>query len=304
MWSRIRIAAVALLLYPVTGSACEWAERFKCMDDIGQLVNYRSEAIEYAFGNVFGALPGSIEIRFVRHDDERYVTYAGRIAYDVTAHALIVPQRFMQARLPRPMRWAAAYWPYYNDKRYQQLFPLIGDIDNALWGAVLQENARAAGHAWPHEQCASMELAQRLPCQMLVSGIAALLTERQTPMFNTNRLEQIWPEHFSSFEQRSWRSDRDYHDVQLYGGIMLLRPLFSELGVPRALAYVARTPFQVENDNMHESALRYQRGAREFQQHEPPQEASVQAHHAAPDSPPARGDTSFILLGLRDSAAQ
>jgi hypothetical protein len=65
MWSRIRIAAVALLLYPVTGSACEWAERSKCMDDIGQLVNYRSEAIEYAFGNVFAGLPGSIEIRFV-----------------------------------------------------------------------------------------------------------------------------------------------------------------------------------------------------------------------------------------------
>jgi hypothetical protein len=80
--------------------------------------------------------------------------------------------------------------------------------------------------------------------------------------------------------------------------------LFSELGAPRALAYVARTPFRVENDNMHESALRYQRGAREFQQDESPQERSVQAHHAAPDSPPARGDISFILLGLRDGAAQ
>ncbi|HEU4484704.1 MAG TPA: hypothetical protein VFR96_04380 [Povalibacter sp.] len=304
MWSRIRIAAVALLLYPVSGSACEWADRFKCMDEVGQLVNYRSEAIEYAFGDVFGALPGSLEIRFVRNDDERYASYAGRIAYDVNEHALIVPQRFMHARLPQPMRWAAAYWPYYDDTRYQQLFPLIADIDNALWGAVLQENARAAGHPWPHEQCASMELAQRLPCQMLVSGIAALLTERQTPLFNANRLERIWPEHFSSFEQRSWRSDRDYNDVQYYGGIMLLRPLFGELGVPQTLAYVARTPFKVENDNMHESALRYQREAREFQLPEPPPANAVQTQNALPDPPPVRDNASFIRLGLSDKTAQ
>ena len=65
MWSRCRTAAVGLLLlHPLASAACDWPDRFKCMNDVGQLVSYRSEAIEYAFGNVFGALPGKIEIRF------------------------------------------------------------------------------------------------------------------------------------------------------------------------------------------------------------------------------------------------
>lgn len=301
MWSRCRTAAVGLLLlHPLTSVACDWPDRFKCMNDVGQLVSYRSEAIEYAFGNVFGALPGKIEIRFVRNDDERYARYTGRVAYDVTERALIVPQRFIHARLPMPMRWATAYWPYYNDKRYPQLFPLVGEIDNALWGAVLQENARASGKSWPHAECASMDLAQRLPCQMLVSGVAAMLTERQAPMFNANRIERIWPEHFSSFEHRSWRSERDYNDVQYYGGIMLLRPLFDELGAPGALAYIARTPFLMRDDNMRASALRYQQQARELPRRQSPTVSTPVPQEAVPPaSLPARSDVSFIALGLR-----
>jgi len=51
--------------------------------------------------------------------------------------------------------------------------------------------------------------------------------------------------------------------VQRYGGIMLIKPLIDEFGVPRTLAYVAQTPFRVEENNLREAALHYQERARE-----------------------------------------
>ena len=43
---------------------------------------------------------------------------------------------------------------------------------------------------------------------------------------------------------------------------LLVGPLIREFGVPRVFAYVARTPFRIENDNVRVSALRYQERAR------------------------------------------
>ena len=163
-----------------------------------------------------------------------------------------------------PLRWASAYWPYYQNPKYRELFPIIEAIDNALWGAYLQEIAQTHGQSWPHKGCGSIDLSARLPCEMLIAGIAAQLTDRRELVFNTNRLDLIWPEDSARFRQRSWHpGEREYLDVQRYGGILLLRPLFSEFGVPKALAYVAQTPFRVEDDNMRVSALRYQERARQ-----------------------------------------
>ena len=136
---------------------------------------------------------------------------------------------------------------------------------------------------------------------MLISGVASLLTDRRDTIFNTNVVDRIWPERFSDFEQQSWRSERDYSDVRRYGGIMLLRPLFSEFGVHNALTYIAQTPFLVENDNMRASALLYQQRAREVLQNRAPA--------AAPEeTPPAREamvvpvsrEPRFVAFGHRD----
>ena len=257
------------LLCPLTGLACDSSDRYQCKDAISRLVGYRSEAMEYAFGDVFSALPREIEIRFVRSSDDQYRRFTGRVAYDATQRVLVVPQRFLNAQLPTPLRWAASYWPYYRNPQYQELFPLIAAVDNALWGAVLQESAREQGLTWPHAGCGSIDMGKRLPCEMLIAGVAAALTGNQSTIFNTNVMDRIWPEHFGDFAERSWRNERAYFEVQRYGGIMLLRPLFSEFGAPSTLAYVAQTPFMVEDGNMRASALRYQARAREALQSRP-----------------------------------
>jgi hypothetical protein len=99
---------------------------------------------------------------------------------------------------------------------------------------------------------------------MLVKGIAENVKALRGPLFNVNRVDQIWPEDFAVFRKRVWRTDQEYQDVQRYGGIMLIKPLIEEFGVPRTLAYVAQTPFRVEEDNnLREAALHYQERARE-----------------------------------------
>jgi hypothetical protein len=296
-----RCLFLAGLLCPLFAFACDYTDRNGCKDDIRQLVTYRSQAIEYAFGDVFGALPRQIEIKFVRSNDSEFAKFAGRVAYDASQRVIVIPTVFLTSQMPMPMKWASSYWPYYGNLRYQQLFPLIAAIDNALWGAVLQETAHAKNLTWPHQECKSVDAAKRLPCEMLISGVASLLTDRRDTIFNTNVVDRIWPERFSDFEQQSWRSERDYSDVRRYGGIMLLRPLFSEFGVHNALTYIAQTPFLVENDNMRASALLYQQRAREVLQNRAPA--------AAPEeTPPAREamvvpvsrEPRFVAFGHRD----
>ena len=144
------------------------------------------------------------------------------------------------------------------------MYPVVEAIDHALWTTVLQEMARAHNLTWPHAQCSSLDMAERLPCEMLVQGIAAHITQLKVPMFNENRLAEIWPDDVAELRGRAWRHDYSaYQNVRKYGGYLLLRPLVREFGVARTLSYVAGTPFQIEENNMRVSAERYQRRAQE-----------------------------------------
>jgi hypothetical protein len=260
MWQRW--IALAGTLVPLIGMACESGDRARCKQQLGTLVSYRTEAIEGAFGDVSGAMPAALEIKFVSAKDPEYALYSGRVAYDHERGALIIPRRFLAAKTPNPLRAAVYYWPFYQNREYRETFPVIEALDNALWGAYLQEAAHARGLTWPHRECSSIEVGERLPCEMLVEGIAEHLTELHSPIFNSNRLDRIWPEDFADFRKRVWRTDQEYLEVQRYGGILLVRPLVDEFGVPRTLVYIAQTPFHVEDDNLRASAMRYQEEAR------------------------------------------
>ena len=138
-------------------------------------------------------------------------------------------------------------------------------VDNAIWGAYLQEAARKKGLSWPHENCESADIGRRLPCEMLVEGIAAQLTAIRDPLFNRNRLDRIWPSDFRTFRNRVWRKDdRRYLEVQRYGGLMLVKPLIDRYGAPSALVYFAQTPFEMQEEDLRSSVLRYQERASEW----------------------------------------
>jgi hypothetical protein len=256
--------ALILVLCPLLSLACAGGDRKRCKESVSELIRYRSEAIGNAFGDTLGVLAHEIEIKFVRTDEPQHKAFSGRIAYDESQQSLIVPRRHLSAKMPRPLRWALSYWPYYKNSTYRAAFPIIEAIDNALWGAYLQEAAKSRDLTWPHDECRSAVLRERLPCEMIVEGVEAHLTKLNTGIFNANRLDRIWPEDFSAFERRVWRrQDQAYLEVKEYGGILLLRPLIDEFGVPNVLAYVARNPFRIEADNLHLSARRYQERARE-----------------------------------------
>jgi hypothetical protein len=255
--------ACVSVLFPILSIACENVDRRTCKKQLGALVSYRAEAIETAFGDLSGTLPDDLQIKFVQTSDPEYTAYSGRVAYDQKNRMLVIPYRFFGAKMPNPLRATAYYWPFYQSRLYREEFPLIEAVDNALWGAYLQEAAKVQGLSWPHPECGSVQVDERLPCEMLVEGIAEHLTATQPPIFNSNRLDRIWPEDFGRFSKRVWRDDAEYTEVQRYGGILLIKPLVDEFGVPRALAYFAQTPFRVEGDNLRASALRYQEKARE-----------------------------------------
>lgn len=255
--------ACALMLLPLLALACESGERRRCQEEIRTLISYRTEAIESAFGDVFSVLPAQIRIRFVKTQDPEYAAFGGRPGYDAEHDTLILPRRLLSAKTPNPLRAAVYYWPFYENERYREEFPIIAAIDTMLWSAYLQEAARAAGLQWPHKDCSSVSVAKRLPCEMLLNGALEHVTSMRNPLFNSNRIDLIWPEDFSTLRKRVWRTDQEYRDITHYGGILLVQPLVSEFGVPRALAYIAQTPFQVDDNNVRQSAQRYQDRARE-----------------------------------------
>ena len=133
-------------------------------------------------------------------------------------------------------------------------------IDDALWNVYLQAAATARGVACTYD-CRSAYVEKRLPCEMVMSAIAHVVKTRRLPIFDENRLDRVWPEDFFGFVERNWRLDS--HRMQRYGGLLLVRPLIGEFGVPRALAYLAQTPFQIEENNLRVSAQRYQDRARD-----------------------------------------
>jgi hypothetical protein len=253
----------AALLLPLAALACDSGERRRCKQELGELVSYRAEAMQGAFGDVLGVLPIDMPIKFVSADDPEYALFSGRVAYDRQQRALIFPRRFLGMKTPNPLRWAVYYWPFYQNRQFRQEFPVVLAVDNALWGAFMQEAARARGLTWPHAECGAVDVTRRLPCEMLVEGVAGHLTDLRGPLFNSNRLDRIWPSDFAHFRDRVWRrTDPEYQDVQHYGGILLTRPLIDEFGVPRALTYIAQNPFRIEADNLHLSAIGYQERAR------------------------------------------
>ena len=254
--------ALTMTLLPLTGMACESSGRRLCEKNFAALVSYRTEAIDYAFGNVFGAMPAQINIKFVKSDDPEYDSLNGGIVYDRDRQTLLFPRRVLMSKMPNPLRWAAYYWPVYENEHQREEFSVIELVDNALWSAFLQEAAKAHGLSWPHKECASVEVGKRLPCEMLAGGIAQHLKEKRQRIFNSNRIDRVWPEDFASFQKRVWRDDLEYTEVMRYGGMLLIRPLFTEFGVPRTLTYIAQTPFRVEDGNLRASAIKYQEQAR------------------------------------------
>jgi hypothetical protein len=260
----LRLAVVvAGVLLPIIGAACESGDRQTCTEQFRALVSYRMEAIEGAFGDFFSIVPAELRIRFVSSRDREYGPLE-REAYDPVRRTLLFPRRALGAKTPNPLRWASYYWPYYQNERHQLEFPVIEQIDNLLWNAYLQEAAKRRGLTWPHRDCLSADVKKRLPCEMVLKGVAEHVKTLRGPMFNENRIDRIWPEDFEEFTRRVWRrSDQEYLDVQRYGGILLVEPLVNEFGVLQAIAYLAQHPFRLEHNNMRLSALRYQERARE-----------------------------------------
>jgi hypothetical protein len=228
-----------------------------------RLVSDRARAIDLAFGETFAPHVTEIRIVLLSADQWEEQHRTGISSYDAETHTLYFVRRVQYATAPPSIDLARQYWPWHEEP-LRSLYPIVEAVDQALWTTVLQEAARASNVTWPHAQCSSLDIVERLPCEMLVQGIAANTTQIKAPMFNENRLAEIWPDDVEELRSRAWRKDDSaYQNVRKYGGYLLLRPLVREFGVARTLNYVAGTPFLIEENNLRVSAERYQRRAQE-----------------------------------------
>jgi hypothetical protein len=225
------------------------------------LVSERARAIELAFGETFA--PHVQELRIVLVRSGKWATEHPIGDYDPESRTLYFAKHLQYEEAPTATAYTTQYWPWY-DRSVRGNFPIVEIIDGALWTVVLKEAAREHELTWPHAACRSFDVAERLPCEMLLSGVAAYTTQTAAPLFNENRIADIWPEDLVEFRTRVRRGDdQAYLDARKYGGYLLLRPLVSKFGLPRTLSYVAGTPFRVEQNNVRLSAERYQRNAEE-----------------------------------------
>lgn len=238
-------------------SAREYERRFAA------LVSARHEAIRRAFGELLDNSTGDIRIEFADPRDPFYPT-TNAAAYDPARDALVFRRAILIRNIGSVLPpWVYSYWTYYEHPNLPAEAPIVRIVDDALWSAHLLEAAEQRGLTWPHESCVSLELAQRLGCEMLVAGVYEALRSRRSAIFNANRLDRIWPENLQELRgHASRRNDPQYHDVRRFGGASILQPLVREFGTTRVLAYVAQTPFRIENENVRVSALRYQEQAR------------------------------------------
>lgn len=256
----IRILLAMILLGPAVNcaaasSACSYAQRLAC-ERMARLVAERAQAMSNTFGDLTAIMPAQIEVRFTKRSKEER-RRAIRAEYDPQQRTLFLPRRLTNETLPAAGQ-ALDYWAFHEDEQLRDQFPVVGDVDAALWSVYLQEAARRSGLSWPHGDCESPDSAQRLPCEMVANGVLEYVNQVHPRVFNTNRLDMIWPEDYQAFTNRLWRSDdRSVADVKRYGGLLLLRPLVVKFGVPWALAYVAQNPFRVEDNNMQLSAHRF-----------------------------------------------
>jgi hypothetical protein len=227
-----------------------------------RLVCVRTRAIETAFGALFDGRDLDIQVEFAASDEAQYPT-SSMSSYDPQRHTIYFRRVVLSAPIDGWYQWALAYWPYYRNQVMRAEFPVVGVIDEALWNAHLREAAHERGLSWPHEDCGAVAIARRLGCEMLVTATEELSRAVAPPLFNANRIDRLWPENLQQFERRAWtHGGREYREVRRLGGMLLVEPLIREFGAPRVFAYVARTPFRIENDNVRASALRYQEQAR------------------------------------------
>lgn len=252
----ILMMAAACLALPEMAAACPYTSLARCKEQLIELMKLRAEAIESEFGDLFGTLPDDIRVEFVRRsDDPRFLDTGG---YDPARRTILIPRRMLSARMPNPLRWAVYYWPFYRTKENREAYPLVEAVDDLLWTVYLQDAAGRRNLAWPHAACESHDIGERLPCEMLEEGIEDYLKDPRDEIFNANRLDMIWPEDYAAFRNSLWNNgDRKYYNVKHYGGILIVRPLIEEFGTARALAYIAQTPFAVEDNNLRASALKY-----------------------------------------------
>lgn len=222
------------------------------------LVVARSRAIDAAFPGFLATVELKLAIVPRRGCPEGAAQLA---CYDATQNVLSFDRRVLGAIDHRLLAVVDAYWPFYEQARLRAEFPVIGLIDGALWSAFMSEIAEQHDVTWPHEGCGSIQMAKRLGCEMLVSGVDSHLRFRQSRIYNANRRDRLWPDDLTSLE-RSGGRDREYAEVRDLGGTELLRPLIEEFGVARVFAYVAQTPFMIEGGDVRASALRYQERAR------------------------------------------
>jgi hypothetical protein len=256
--------AATILLFPLACKACERDISRACQRAVATLIAYRAEAIAGAFGNFDNGGTAALQIRFASREDSERLRLARGISYDADNRTFWISRTVVDMALPNPLRSALYYWPFYQHENLRREFPIVEAVDNALWAAFLRDSAATQGLAWPHLACSSTVIQERLPCDMLRTGIARFVKVLRDPIINENRLDLIWPEDFAAFGRKvAGYGDREYLEVQRLGGLLLVRPLIREFGVLPTFAYVARNPFLVEDDNMRTSALRYQERARE-----------------------------------------
>ena len=225
-----------------------------------ELVLVRAAAVDTALGRLLDGACAPIRIEFAKPSQDAYprTAYAN---YDPQHHVLTFRRSLIDDVDFDYTPWARAYWPYYQDETLRSAMPMIGIIDEALWTAHLEEAAHQSGLVWPHSECMSLNLAERLGCQMLMAGASASLRPPQPQIFNMNRIDLLWPDKLGDARSRGTREEDIYRDVRRLGGLLLVRPLVARFGVSRAFHYIAQHPFHIDNDNVHVSALRYQEQA-------------------------------------------
>jgi hypothetical protein len=226
-----------------------------------ELVLTRAQAISQALGPLLEDSGADVYIEFARPSQANY-PQDGPAQYDPERHVLTFRRSLIDALDYDASYWARSYWPYYQQAELRATMPLIEVIDDALWLTHMQEAAHRKGLSWPHAGCASTSLAERLGCEMLLTAAHASVRSPQGLMFNTNRVDILWPDDLHELRSRAWRHDGVYREVQQLGGLLLVRPLVARFGAPRVLEYIAQTPFHIDGDNVRASAVSYQAEAR------------------------------------------
>jgi hypothetical protein len=157
---------------------------------------------------------------------------------------------------------ARQYWPWY-DEPWRSRNPVVETVGRRSRDALLTESARARNQTWPHAQCTSLDFVERLPCEMLMQGIAAHTTQSSTDVQRKSSGRDLARTTLRSCAP-AWRNDDSaYQNVRKYGGYLLLRPLVRDSESARTLSYVAGTPFHIEQNNLRLSAETYQKRAQE-----------------------------------------